>query len=1094
MLLPLSTKSFSLLSALSLVAALAAGCGVDSAESVAELEPELTSRTQSLSYNGSDYMFVTSPRTWADARSYCQQQGYDLVTINDSGEEAFLETEERTRGLYNWWIGLNDQSVEGQWSWAHSSSTYTNWYPHQPDNHLGREHCALDRFRTSDGTIVSELWNDDTCDLATAFICERASALIYKPAPFYHNLVVNPNGDSGHMGGWTITSNGGNGWLAHLGADASRSHDNGFLTSFAWAKREQVIDLRAQGFSSEFLDTQPPLIVSEVFEKVFCPDDFYLAVDLLDANKNVIHTWSSGTQRHKDTACDYSGYREQIGVELRNYGRGVRFIRWRDGGKDSESWWGHFGPKLQNAYLGFAPANLLNNPGELASWTILENGGDGFLVSGPTEARRFSTSWGWAKRQQTVDLLALGYTASELDTGELPILASSSYGKVACSDQYYLKVQLLDQNHNVLDAFDSGIRTHAGPCDYTYAVHREVLMHRFNKYPAGVRYIRWEEGGRDSESWAGHFGTYMEAPYLGIVNHTVAHRLDGRLLSESSLRDYLPSISFGAGVFGIAALTCIGSFGIACGPAVAAATALTALDVGVNHMIVSKAPTHHADTPPTACDANCKLDKIKSNLDVDTLGRMWSLEYNTSIQILASPKAGDMLVQAQDMVKAVKEAVSSGEELIDITTLQNITGPRWFEELANALRAVESQAATNNTAPVVRIYLGQEGFTDEGEDGSVLFFDCFGLPIHKWNDRLRDTLGRLTAQLAGNSNMRIYIAGGRSRSRSLSSMNWNHAKIVAVDGKRSITGGHNMWEQYFGPTPVFDTSIHVAGDSSKAAHRFADELWRIHQRDFPSSDPYGTHILRWERRVVTENETGIPASTSILSPWGSGETGNIPILSVGQLGRDEYTSQVKKAVMNMVDAAEKSIYISQQSLYAIVDKQSWLYPIDEPLMRKLTEKAIGGVDVRVVISNEDAPYDTTSPVSLKKTLEAIWSTQADGTKDNFANREKFCRNFTISNLRIDDTSETYRDHSQSFANHSKAIMVDKQMFLIGSHNLYEQWPAQLNEFAYVVADAGKAQDYYHQYWEPVLTHSERTSYDSLECIDILSEMPRADPL
>src|SRR5687767_13191340 len=127
-------------------------------------------------------MCISSPRAWAHARSYCVQQGYGSVQIEASGAESFLEAEDRNLGWNNRWIGRNDMRIESPWSWVRSNSTYTNWQPGQPDNYLGNEDCATDRFSSPDGTWRGELWNDDRCDRAYAFICERpanASSFFY---------------------------------------------------------------------------------------------------------------------------------------------------------------------------------------------------------------------------------------------------------------------------------------------------------------------------------------------------------------------------------------------------------------------------------------------------------------------------------------------------------------------------------------------------------------------------------------------------------------------------------------------------------------------------------------------------------------------------------------------------------------------------------------------------------------------------------------------------------------------------------------------------------------------------------------------------
>jgi murine toxin len=67
-------------------------------------------------------------------------------------------------------------------------------------------------------------------------------------------------------------------------------------------------------------------------------------------------------------------------------------------------------------------------------------------------------------------------------------------------------------------------------------------------------------------------------------------------------------------------------------------------------------------------------------------------------------------------------------------------------------------------------------------------------------------------------------------------MFWNHAKIVAVDGKVALVGGHNLWDSAYGNyPPVHDISVHVTGDAAKGAHGFADFLW----------DKGGDYLVIW---------------------------------------------------------------------------------------------------------------------------------------------------------------------------------------------------------------------------------------------------------
>mmetsp|Transcript_41709 Transcript_41709/g.126542 ORF Transcript_41709/g.126542 Transcript_41709/m.126542 type:complete len:1858 (-) Transcript_41709:76-5649(-) len=74
---------------------------------------------------------------------------------------------------------------------------------------------------------------------------------------------------------------------------------------------------------------------------------------------------------------------------------------------------------------------------------------------------------------------------------------------------------------------------------------------------------------------------------------------------------------------------------------------------------------------------------------------------------------------------------------------------------------------------------------------------------------------------------------------------WNHGKIVAVDGKKLITGGSNYYTtDYLQEDPVHDVSMQVTGGPALTAHRYAEKLWRT------SCEWWGLHEL-W-------NGVGIP--------------------------------------------------------------------------------------------------------------------------------------------------------------------------------------------------------------------------------------------
>ena len=61
---------------------------------------------------------------------------------------------------------------------------------------------------------------------------------------------------------------------------------------------------------------------------------------------------------------------------------------------------------------------------------------------------------------------------------------------------------------------------------------------------------------------------------------------------------------------------------------------------------------------------------------------------------------------------------------------------------------------------------------------------------------------------------------------SLPAISWNHAKIVAINGKTMMTGGGNYWREYIGSAhDIIDHQVKVRGDAAISAHKYADYFW-----------------------------------------------------------------------------------------------------------------------------------------------------------------------------------------------------------------------------------------------------------------------------
>ncbi|XP_078693750.1 zonadhesin-like [Branchiostoma floridae x Branchiostoma belcheri] len=116
-------------------------------------------------FNGVCYKDFPELKTYDSARQTCAADGGLLAMPKNSAINTFIHnlTEAGLR-----WIGLTD--TEGQWVFADGqtleSTGYTNWYPDEPNNVNGGEHCAVTNFRSTDE------WNDEQCRFPMGFICQ----------------------------------------------------------------------------------------------------------------------------------------------------------------------------------------------------------------------------------------------------------------------------------------------------------------------------------------------------------------------------------------------------------------------------------------------------------------------------------------------------------------------------------------------------------------------------------------------------------------------------------------------------------------------------------------------------------------------------------------------------------------------------------------------------------------------------------------------------------------------------------------------------------------------------------------------------------
>ncbi len=111
--------------------------------------------------NGNQYYCSLSNATWNDANAICQQNGGYLASINSAEENQFLAN---ILTIQSAWIGLHRSNGSFEWSDG-SPVNYNNWYPGQPNNYNGSQHCVE--------MLNNGQWNDQYCTYKLEFIMEK---------------------------------------------------------------------------------------------------------------------------------------------------------------------------------------------------------------------------------------------------------------------------------------------------------------------------------------------------------------------------------------------------------------------------------------------------------------------------------------------------------------------------------------------------------------------------------------------------------------------------------------------------------------------------------------------------------------------------------------------------------------------------------------------------------------------------------------------------------------------------------------------------------------------------------------------------------
>lgn len=401
------------------------------------------------------------------------------------------------------------------------------------------------------------------------------------------------------------------------------------------------------------------------------------------------------------------------------------------------------------------------------------------------------------------------------------------------------------------------------------------------------------------------------------------------------------------------------------------------------------------------------------------------------------------------LLAAIEDVVASAERLVDIASLE----PFASGEFAAAIRRGLARASRHGRPLTVRILYGRHRFVSQTDAD--------------FEAAIRD----LAADLPVDCGVRLH-ACRMETSNDPQRPSWNHAKIVAADGREAIVGGHNLWHaDYLDIAPVHDLSARVSGAAAAEAHAFLDRLWDWAGRQFVAPSEGGSiHAIRWAGGRV--EPAGPPPPIALTAA----PAGAIPALAVGRLGTgviaDPRAANVGAAVAAVAfRQAQASIRISQMDFGFHWDGVNyWSADVVSALADVLTDPA-RSVEVQLVLSEPGAKTAAGGPYSFGTTLADIVSEM-----QRAIGGRPLTGRMRLAPLRFSAHGDRWAHDGVELKiiNHAKFWTVDERAFHVGSDNLY---PHNLQEFGYVVESSALAREAITSYWEPLWRFSSRIAID-----------------
>jgi hypothetical protein len=432
---------------------------------------------------------------------------------------------------------------------------------------------------------------------------------------------------------------------------------------------------------------------------------------------------------------------------------------------------------------------------------------------------------------------------------------------------------------------------------------------------------------------------------------------------------------------------------------------------------------------------------------------------------------------------AIRDLVGSARTSVDLVTLNPLPTGRFRTALIDGLRR---SIAAGNT-PTVRILAGLYPFSTSFAQP---FADLSLETVRQYTDVLMGDVG------AGADRLSVVVA--RAASNQL--VSWNHAKVLVVDGRELIEGGHNFWSNSYLQIsdPVHDVSMQLSGPAAHDAVVFTDILWTeacSHRGNPAMADITMAGVAVACPDAVADNLPVAPSNAAgvrmlsvarlgidIGAPIPNAGTVNpsnpascFPFPDLTNLGGAAYDAQNpgEEAVRAMIRRANDEVFISQQDLIGTCPVPRY----DARLFAAIAEALARGVRVTIVVSTPGAQTASGTAYSNTASLSEILrplvvSARALPNATKASANASICANLQLASIRFGPTETSAWPNGHKFANHAKLLEVDHRAFTVGSGNMYPAW---LQEFGYIVEDDALTAQLHEQYLDPLWTWSKTTA-------------------